>query len=215
LRGEEEGGQGALIGGAKGREGAPVPLMPPAFAALIWEMSIKGRANMKCPVCSKEMVQENFGVNVDVCENGCKGIWFDQGELRRLDENNEGLGAALEQALRYPRSNDGQRGQLTCPKCAIPMHTHKYKRDQEVNVDECYQCGGIFLDSGELTEIRNNYLSDAQVKAYTDKIITSAPEYVQGMKEWDAEKKRVEARVEAIQKYAKFMTVNYWRQKFS
>ena len=61
---------------------------------------------MKCPVCSKEMVQENFGVNVDVCENGCKGIWFDQGELRRLDENNEGLGAALEQALRYPRSND-------------------------------------------------------------------------------------------------------------
>ena len=53
---------------------------------------------MKCPVCGKEMVQENFGVNVDVCENGCKGIWFDQGELRMLDENNEGLGAALENA---------------------------------------------------------------------------------------------------------------------
>ena len=74
---------------------------------------------MKCPVCGKEMVTENFGVNVNVCENGCKGIWFDQGELAMLDEKNEGLGAALEAALRYPRHNDGQRGQIKCPKCGI------------------------------------------------------------------------------------------------
>src|SRR6266480_2257052 len=88
---------------------------------------------MKCPVCGKEMVTENFGVNVNVCENGCKGIWFDQGELAMLDEKNEGLGAALEAALHYPRHNDGQRGQIKCPKCGIPMHTHKYKRDKEVS----------------------------------------------------------------------------------
>ena len=166
---------------------------------------------MKCPVCGKEMVQESFGVNVDVCENGCKGIWFDQGELRMLDEENEGLGAALENALRYPRANDGQRGPIICPKCSIPMHTHKYKRDREVNLDECYKCGGFFLDSGELTEIRNHYMSDAEVNAYADKLINSIPEYAQAKK--DLEDK--ERRLEAIQNFTKFMTVNYWRKKFT
>jgi Zn-finger nucleic acid-binding protein len=165
---------------------------------------------MTCPVCSKEMVAENFGVNVGVCENGCKGMWFDQGQLRMLDEKNEGLGAALEAALRYPRKNDGQRGDIKCPVCAIPMHTHKYKRAQEVNADECYKCGGIFLDSGELTDLRNNYMSDAEVNAYAEKIVSAVPEYVQAMKDLDAGKKRSEA----IQHFTRFITVNYWRKKF-
>ena len=46
---------------------------------------------MNCPVCGKEMVSEDFGVNVDVCENGCKGIWFDWGKLAKLDQKNEGV----------------------------------------------------------------------------------------------------------------------------
>jgi Zn-finger nucleic acid-binding protein len=139
-----------------------------------------------------------------------KGIWFDQNELMMLDEKNEGLGAALEAALRYPRNNDGQRGPIKCPKCGIPMHTHKYKRAKEVNVDECYNCGGFFLDSGELTDIRNNYMSDAEVQAYVDKIINSVPEYAQAMKDLETQKKRLES----IQKFTKFLTVNYWRKKF-
>ena len=90
---------------------------------------------MKCPACGQEMVKKNFGVDVDVCENGCKGIWFDQGELTRLDEKNEGIGAALQAALRWPRKNDAHRPPLTCPKCSIPMHAHKFKRAKEVNVE--------------------------------------------------------------------------------
>ena len=73
---------------------------------------------MKCPVCGKEMVTENFGVNVNVCENGCKGIWFDQGKLAMLDENNEGLGAALEAALRYPGTTMGNGGKSNVPNAA-------------------------------------------------------------------------------------------------
>ncbi len=165
---------------------------------------------MKCPACGQEMVRENFGVNVDVCKDGCKGLWFDRGELCMLDEHDEGLGAALEAALRFPRRNDGSRGPLTCPTCAIPMHTHAYKRDQAVNVDECYKCGGLFLDSGELKEIRDNYMADADVKAYADQIIGSVPEYAQAMKGLDAERKRQES----VQKFTKFLTVNYWRRRF-
>jgi Zn-finger nucleic acid-binding protein len=172
---------------------------------------LKGDNTMKCPVCGKEMVTENFGVNVNVCENGCKGIWFDQGELRMLDQKNEGAGAALEVALRCPRNNDGKRGPIICPKCSIPLHTHKYKRDQEVNVDECYSCGGFFLDSGELTEIRNNYMSDTEVNAYVDKLVNSVPGYTEEINKLDAEKNRLET----IHKLTQFLTVNYWQKKFS
>ena len=164
---------------------------------------------MKCPVCSKEMVQENFGINVDVCENGCKGIWFDHGELVNLDEKDEGLGKALIAALNYPRDNEGKRGQLLCPKCKIPMQIHKYKRSKEVNVDECYNCSGFFLDSGELTEIRDTYMSDEEVHAYMQKLIEEIPEYQ--MEKADLE--RIERRTEAIRKYTKFMRISYWTGK--
>ena len=164
---------------------------------------------MKCPVCSKEMVQENFGINVDVCENGCKGIWFDHGELVNLDEKNEGLGEALQQALNYPRANDANRGQLLCPKCNIPMQIHKYKRSKEVNVDECYNCGGFFLDSGELTEIRDTYMSDQEVHAYMQKLIDGIPEYQK--EKLDLEK--LDRRTGAIDKYTKFLRFSYWTGK--
>ena len=161
---------------------------------------------MKCPACRQEMVKEDFGIDIDVCQNGCKGIWFDQGELCRLDEKNEGLGTALEAALRSPRDNQGQRGPLTCPKCSIPMHTHKYKRAKEVNVDECYQCGSFFLDSGELTEIRDHYMSDAEVAAYADQLVKSVPEYALERLTLDKEKQRLAA----IQKFTGLLTHRYW-----
>lgn len=165
---------------------------------------------MKCPVCGQEMVKEDFGVEVDVCENGCKGIWFDHYELSNLDEKNEGLGAALEAALRSPRHNDGQRGPIACPKCSIPMHTHKYARAKEVNVDECYECGGFFLDSGELTEIRDHYMSDAEVAAYTEQLVNAVPSYVQARNRLDAEKKRLVA----IKKFTQILMTKYWGVRF-
>jgi len=164
---------------------------------------------MKCPVCSKEMVEQDFGVKVDVCKNGCKGIWFDHGELVKLDEKNEGLGQALKEALHYPRANDENRGRLLCPKCGIPMQTHKYKRSKEVNVDECYSCGGFFLDSGELTEIRDTYMSDEEVHAYMKKIIDAAPAY----QKKKAALEGMERRTGAINKYTKFMRFSYWMGK--
>ena len=43
---------------------------------------------MDCPACGKSMIEESFGdVQVDVCKSGCKGIWFDSGELREIREN--------------------------------------------------------------------------------------------------------------------------------
>ena len=41
---------------------------------------------------------------------------------------------------------------LTCPKCASEMRS--YERNQ-VHVDQCTGCGGLFLDRGELEALVN------------------------------------------------------------
>lgn len=133
---------------------------------------------MNCPSCGMLMVEEDFGdIRVDVCKNGCKGIWFDWQELIQLDENHEGLGQALEEALKSPRVSDAGREPPKCPKCGLVMHAHKYSSAKEVNVDECYGCGGFFLDSGELKGIRDSYMSEEERDAYVQKLLGEMPEY--------------------------------------
>jgi len=42
---------------------------------------------MECPACDNELTAIEVGeITVDACRNGCGGIWFDQLELNRLDE---------------------------------------------------------------------------------------------------------------------------------
>ena len=162
---------------------------------------------MKCPVCQKEMVAENFGgVNIDVCKAGCKGLWFDWMELAKLDEKNEGLGAALQEALSYERANDENRSQVKCPKCSLPMHVHKYESAKEVNIDECYQCGGFFLDSGELKIIRENFMDEAERDAYTQKLLDSSAEFKNEQVNLEKEK----SRTEAVRNFTKFLRVSYY-----
>ncbi|MCP4649368.1 MAG: zf-TFIIB domain-containing protein [PVC group bacterium] len=162
---------------------------------------------MVCPACQKEMVAKDFGgVMVDVCEDGCHGIWFDWMELCKLDEQNEGLGNALNNALTHERANDENRGQIKCPKCSLLMHIHKYESAKEINVDECYACGGFFLDSGELRTIRDNFMSEEEREAYTQKLLDGNSEFQKAEDALDKDK----ARDEAIRKYTRFMRLSYY-----
>ena len=162
---------------------------------------------MKCPVCSKEMMEKDFGgVLADVCENGCRGIWLDWLELSKLDQKNEGFGQALQAARTHPRSNDAKRPPLSCPKCGIKMHAHKFRRADEVNVDECYSCGGFFLDSGELHVIRENFMTDQEHAEYVKKLIDGIPEV--GKAEADLAERKM--RADAAMKATRFIRATYY-----
>ena len=157
---------------------------------------------MKCPVCQTEMVEKNFGgVMIDICSDGCKGIWFDWFELEKLDEAHEGLDNVLKEALDSSRVKDSDRERINCPKCSNPMVAHLYKSAKEVTVDECYLCGGFFLDSGELKVIRDNFMSDEQREAYMGNIINGQTEFHEAQE--DLEKQRL--RTEAVKKFTKFL----------
>jgi Zn-finger nucleic acid-binding protein len=161
---------------------------------------------MICPVCKKSMIEEDFGgVKVNVCRDGCKGMWFDWGQLAKLDKSNEGLGDALQEALHFPRINDENRGQINCPKCGLLMHRHPYIYNKGVNVDECYKCGGFFLDSGELTEIRLHHMSEQEEAAYLGKLISQAPSEQQELRDVA----RAKQRADALEHFTRFMQSSY------
>lgn len=157
---------------------------------------------MDCPVCKTPMVEKDFGgVMVDVCENGCKGIWFDWLELSKLDEAHEGAGQALAEALMSERVKDDDRPPIDCPKCHKPMKAHLYKSSKDVTVDECYLCGGFFLDAGELKVVKESFMSEAERDSYVEGLLDSVPEYGEAQKDIQKE----EQRLAAMKKMTRFL----------
>ena len=112
---------------------------------------------LHCPVCARRLTQLTIaGVDVDVCRAGCGGIWFDNFELQTFDEAHESAGEELLNVPFDPLVRVDHRKRRQCPKCKdMPMRRHFYTRFRQVEVDSCPNCGGYWLDCGELGKIRN------------------------------------------------------------
>ena len=117
---------------------------------------------MKCPACGNTLeIKTGQAVKLDVCTNGCAGIWFDNYELAKFDEPFEPADELLELEPQQGATVDPARRQ--CPKCDnITMLRHFFSVKHEVEVDECQSCGGIWLDHGELAAIRQLFSSTEQ-----------------------------------------------------
>jgi len=101
-------------------------------------------------------------IAVDVCRNGCAGIWFDNFELQRVDETHEAAGESLLQIERNPATSVDHSLKRSCPKCETQkMLKHFMSVKREVEVDECPKCGGFWLDAGELGQIRGQFETQA------------------------------------------------------
>ncbi len=131
---------------------------------------------MKCPACQNYLSPVKAGsVLVDVCLGGCGGIWFDNFELQKLDEPNELAGNLLVQV------NVAQRTEIAtnptkkrpCPKCGdIVMMRHFFSPKRRVEVDECPNCGGYWLDAGELALIREEHQAEIDRKRGADEYLS-------------------------------------------
>jgi len=121
---------------------------------------------MECPACGRELKEMKAGeIVVDVCENGCGGIWFDNYELQKVDEKHEAAGEVLLNIARDPNVKTEQGKQRSCPKCPSQLMIQRFASvKHEVEVDECVACGGIWLDYGELGKIRDQYQDEAERK---------------------------------------------------
>ncbi len=88
-----------------------------------------------------------FGPNIiiDICPK-CNGIWLDKGELGKLLKDRK--------LTDYLTKHIGtkSRSPMICPKCSMTMDI---ERADDVEVDVCLTCGGVWLDQGELEALKS------------------------------------------------------------
>lgn len=118
-----------------------------------------------CPACGQEMKKVNVGnpeISLDVCLDGCGGIYFDNNELKKFDESFEDI-HELEKAFEnktFKKVDETEKRK--CPICNWDMVKNFSGSTHSVQVDECYGCGGKFLDYSELEKIRKEYTTDEE-----------------------------------------------------
>ncbi|HTL55167.1 MAG TPA: zf-TFIIB domain-containing protein [Candidatus Limnocylindrales bacterium] len=111
---------------------------------------------MKCPACFNALKEIQVGnLKVDACQGGCGGIWFDAFELDRVDEENEAAGEPLLHLRRDDQIVVDTSRKRECPRCGgIKLHRHFFSAKRRIEVDQCPNCGGYWLDAAELEQIR-------------------------------------------------------------
>lgn len=102
-------------------------------------------ATLFCPRDGVELEKlERAGITVDRCPT-CRGHWLDAGELRRITEDRE----VERRATRVSPYSDASP--LSCPRCAT---TCVESFVEEVRVDTCPGCHGVWTDAGEIEEAK-------------------------------------------------------------
>ncbi len=111
---------------------------------------------MKCPRCAKALYPHPVAsTEIDVCLS-CEGVWFDEGEIRRIiaAEPNYAAsalaaswsGAPIAEELSSPR-------ELACPRCGLLMSRFFYEGKRQALVDGCSNRCGLWADDGEVRAI--------------------------------------------------------------
>lgn len=121
--------------------------------------------------------------NVDFC-SGCKSIFLDQNELKLVKHGDVGEFEKIETFGERPRQDHIK---INCPACSNKMREFVFAYDSNVYIDRCDNCGGIFLDQGELLAI-NNFLEKVEREDVS-------PEIVKNLK---TEKVKVDANFEMM-----------------
>ncbi len=96
------------------------------------------------------------GVEIDVCQGGCGGIWFDAFELEKMDEPGESAGQLLDNTRVDLSVSIDVDGRIHCPRCDdVTLTRQPHPTNQSTKIDKCPGCGGVWLDFGELFAIRD------------------------------------------------------------
>lgn len=109
---------------------------------------------MKCPACNHTLAPINAaGIEVDVCEGGCGGIWFERFEMQKLDKVRDQACEVLIKIQRDESAKIVHRKKRRCPACNdMWLMRHFFSVKKQVEVDECPKCAGLWLDGGELSK---------------------------------------------------------------
>ena len=105
---------------------------------------------MNCPKCKSadfKPIDTKEGVTVDFC-NGCKGLWFEKGELAFYVETSADLPS------KHLNDATTTKTSIGCPQCAgSTLVEMPYSAGQALKIDYCAKCHGVWLDAKELPKL--------------------------------------------------------------
>jgi Zn-finger nucleic acid-binding protein len=82
-----------------------------------------------------------------------------------VDEQHEAAGEPLLNIPRDPSVQVDFARKRDCPRCeGIKLKRHFFSAKRQVEVDQCPNCGGYWLDAGELEKIREEKSATAGTK---------------------------------------------------
>jgi Zn-finger nucleic acid-binding protein len=111
---------------------------------------------LSCPRDASRLARLRIGgIDADVCEH-CGGLWLDHLELARFEDPADAMGDALVAHLsQFPAPLLDHSRRLRCPRHpGTVMLRGPFSATNRVQVDECPDCGGLWLDADELAAIR-------------------------------------------------------------
>jgi hypothetical protein len=147
---------------------------------------------MNCPACDHALTEVQVGgLRVDLCHGGCGGIWFDAFELQRVDEPGEDAGERLLDLARDPSLQVDFSRKRGCPRCAgVKLKRHFFSARRRVEVDHCPNCGGYWLDHGELEKIREERAGGLPTRKTQPRITSEMIRYLYRLRIGDQSVKR-------------------------
>ena len=116
-------------------------------------MSIKKQMlerKIDCPKDWVKMEQKTVkaigpDITIDECPK-CHGIYLDSGELKKLIKDKK-LSDYLTKDI-----GTQSKSELVCPRCGGLMDIEKA---DDIEVDVCLSCHGVWLDAGELKDLKD------------------------------------------------------------
>ena len=134
---------------------------------------------MICPACKAQLSQKiENGIELDICLNGCGGIWFDDKELGKLQQDQNSISHETLFAGRNQNNTiiDHSK-ERNCPKCPSEKLDRVFHyEDKNLEIDICPACNGAWLDSGELFSL----IGDNKAKDMRDKVFSQYDESSKG-----------------------------------
>jgi Zn-finger nucleic acid-binding protein len=117
-------------------------------------LAIAGGFRMKCLNCRTEMTNNTVAtkkdrLSYDMCEK-CGSLWLDSGELDKLAFQVEGSIEFCEE----DKDAEPETPPKKCPRCDDSvLEKVKFLESDDIFLHHCKNCGGFWLDGGELNLI--------------------------------------------------------------
>jgi Zn-finger nucleic acid-binding protein len=115
---------------------------------------------MDCPKCHSDMETVEFGTDISVKRcTGCGGLYC-KGETLHQIRDEWLADTVLDTGSAAVGAKHNEMRDIPCPGCATTMDTVEDEDQTHIILDICPACDGVFLDAGELTDIKNVTLMD-------------------------------------------------------